>query len=573
MLAACALGLACAAPAGAVTRADREATDAYLRASVTLDESLLASAPNSASAVDSLTARLTHECPGALAHAPQGLSSQPPRKQNARERGERDREQSQLFALREELETSVLAAELGPDRAALAAYRSAVAGLVWSDPKITRSVLADASALAEESSFSVGNVCADARAWAASGYRTLTPATQESEARFAELIEASVEQGRPLDTRTVELLVAHEEGERGRALARRLAELEARLARSSLQNQDPSTRLARALGFHEEEEPAPRRAKVRLGRGSTLAGGQFVLSAERAPPELGHGCRYTLELEYSQPGGQGLSGNSTSIGGSGCGGVGRLHPHPVSCEGGELQLEYRTPADVRRVRLALSDGRRITSPVVAVPVRYGGPFGFYFQAVRGPWPIPVSLTELDGAGRVVRVVRLRPVRGCRPKPEPEPTVLTLVQAAGPGGTSYTIRGITFPGARSHQVSLLVKVTPRAGSIVEGESGGAAARLFEWSLHAQCPPHQLAILYGLVKAPGDTVLARSEGTLVPLGEQPLPPQLHSTSVLAYDAFASPPTELVVRSATGQTLATESLAARASEDAEYCLGYAG
>jgi hypothetical protein len=61
---------------------------------------------------------------------------------------------------------------------------------------------------------------------------------------------------------------------------------------------------------------------------------------------------------------------------------------------------------VQSARLRLSDGRQITSSVAIVPAQLGGPTGFYYQVVRGPSPIPVSLAELDVNGRVLRMVKL-----------------------------------------------------------------------------------------------------------------------------------------------------------------------
>ncbi len=54
------------------------------------------------------------------------------------------------------------------------------------------------------------------------------------------------------------------------------------------------------------------------------------------------------------------------------------------------------------MRLRLSNGRRITSRVAFVPASFGGPAGFYYQSVRGPTPFPVSLTEFEAGGKVVR---------------------------------------------------------------------------------------------------------------------------------------------------------------------------
>lgn len=67
------------------------------------------------------------------------------------------------------------------------------------------------------------------------------------------------------------------------------------------------------------------------------------------------------------------------------------------------------------VRLRLGDNRTITSKAIGVPRRLGGPAGLYYQVVRGPSPIPVSLMELDAHGKTLAVLKLPAVVECTKK--------------------------------------------------------------------------------------------------------------------------------------------------------------
>jgi hypothetical protein len=89
---------------------------------------------------------------------------------------------------------------------------------------------------------------------------------------------------------------------------------------------------------------------------------------------------------------------------------------------------------------------------------------------------------------------------------------------------------------------------------------------------ECPPREFAVIYGILSAPEDSVLARTPAGLVPLVELELAPDLHSHGPLVYGAFSEVPSELTVRRSDGSTLYSESLASRAHEETEFCAGYA-
>jgi hypothetical protein len=60
--------------------------------------------------------------------------------------------------------------------------------------------------------------------------------------------------------------------------------------------------------------------------------------------------------------------------------------------------------------------------------------------------------------------------------------------------------------------------------------------------------------------------------VPLTKVELAATLHAEGPLFYGVFATPPTEIVVERADGSVLHSESLAAKAAEETEFCEGYA-
>ncbi len=64
---------------------------------------------------------------------------------------------------------------------------------------------------------------------------------------------------------------------------------------------------------------------------------------------------------------------------------------------------------------------------------------------------------------------------------------------------------------------------------------------------------------------------AERWLVTLTKVPIAARLNSGGPLVYGVFAEIPSELVVRRRDGTVLYTESLAAKATEEAEYCAGY--
>jgi hypothetical protein len=253
----------------------------------------------------------------------------------------------------------------------------------------------------------------------------------------------------------------------------------------------------------------------------------------------------------------------------------------VSCEAGLLTIEGQTLARTRRVRLRLSDGRQITSRVALVPASLGGPAGFYYQAVRGPSPIPVSLTELDAHNRALRTVKLNRIRECSKHPITflPGGVRTLVHGAAPGGPTFAIVGERYRYEGEVHFELKAEIGEQrllgggslsalGGTERPGQKPGPV--LLE--IRKGCQPHEYAILYGLLKSPRDIVLARTAGALRPLHHVRMPASLHAHGVLVYIALSQVPSEVLVRTPSGKTVFTEHLARLARETAETCEGEA-
>ena len=114
-----------------------------------------------------------------------------------------------------------------------------------------------------------------------------------------------------------------------------------------------------------------------------------------------------------------------------------------------------------------------------------------------------------------------------------------------------------------------------GGVAFGESSGSIGaggkpRVFSLKESTGCIPHVYDIAWGLLKPPARTVLVRTAGVLTRLREVAIPADLHAGGVIVYDAFAAPPTELIIRDGRGKTIQRESLAESAKASTERCEG---
>ena len=257
----------------------------------------------------------------------------------------------------------------------------------------------------------------------------------------------------------------------------------------------------------------------------------------------------------------------------------RLRAPSVQCQNALLTIKAQTLPRARTVRLHLSDGRQISSRVAIVPAKLGGPAGFYYQVVRGPAPIPVTISEVDAHGAVLRTVRLpRTAKCARQSPNLPGGNRTIARGSLPQGPSFSIVGERYSFMGKIHFDLRVEVTAEAeagGLIGDASSIIVGSHLepkptppFILKTGTGCQPHEYAILYGVLKARTDTVLARSSGGLQQLRRVRIPASLHVHGVLAYIALPTMPSELLVRTPTAKTVFTENLAGQARTAKEAC-----
>jgi hypothetical protein len=199
----------------------------------------------------------------------------------------------------------------------------------------------------------------------------------------------------------------------------------------------------------------------------------------------------------------------------------------INCNEGLLTLEAYTGAAVRRARLTLSDGHTIVSRVFQIPKRLGGPVGVYYEVVRGPRPIPVSLTELDAHGRVLRVLKVHSLVECtrHPLKDLPGGVRTVVSDRVPdGGPPFSIRSERYRFLAHVYLDFHISVEEEGSATFGGFAEGSSEEFltsprkpsaFSPDISNGCLPHPYEILYGLLAHPRDTVLAGASGRRRPV----------------------------------------------------------
>jgi hypothetical protein len=561
--------LAAASPGGrasvaATTPGDRAATHTLLKAKYELAKTTLAGTP----AIEASEARaaeaLGHECKGVLAGAPdesvleeEGPFASGPRL-SGRAQGERARSEKEKQTIDLEIDEAVFAAAYRVVRRPYEVFIAAAERLTWSDPTITALVRQEAARLREDLVGSPVAVCAEMRIWAGSGFHLLPPGSRHLEEAREARNEQAV-QG------NLEVLLRQSEGPAERAILRRITAVEEELREEERTDEWFSRaeyQMELSLGEKVSQFAEQKIAPV-IGKGRTPAGSTFVIRAsvgKRSP----RSCRHKVEIEVHE--GNGGSGGGVCLSEG-------AHSHPSSsCSGPVETVELATPPDVRRARVRFSNGRTVTVSVVEVPAKDGGPAGVFIDAFRGYNPYPVSVQELSRDGRVLRTVSLRRVRCVKETAAnsvgpPEPVHLATVTA--PSGEPLAISGILHRVGRQTEFSLGVQPGMRTS---EGGEEQGARKQFHWLLSTECGPHPYALLDGLLLAPGASVLVRTPPGLAPLTKVALAASMHAEGPLFYGVYATPPTEIVVERSDGSVLYTESLAAKATEETEFCEGYA-
>jgi hypothetical protein len=551
-------------PAVAAPSSDAQATHAYLIARYRLATALLDKAPVERGAESGAATQIARECPGVVSGMPREpslpLLALPPRV-----RGERARLSKQKATIEEELGTGVARPDDTLDRPVEEAYAAEVRQLSWSNPAITSTVQAATTARLEAVSTPAPPFCADARAWAQSGYRVLSAASREFEAsRAARRIADQGEEERSLGT----LLKTYENAP-DRALIRKTNTVEEKLLVSASVSVGTLSSLARMVGF--PQVGTEEHKQITLGHGRTAAGTRFEVTSGASSDLLGAvgSCHRSATVAYTRPGAPEVlvvGGPNNPI----CLSRPRYRHPALFCEVGIETIQTAVPASVRSVRLVLADGRTIRSRVVRVQRRDGGPVGIYAQEIRGSRSHAVSLVELKAGRRIVLTVKLPRYRCVKRRKEPEvlPTSTELANGRTPEGETFTISAFGSSNGEP-LLNVDIGVDPLLN---EPAIGLGPSKAFKWSLSLGCTPHTFAVLYGILVPPGKSVVAQTPQGAVTLNVVPVDARLHANGPLVFGVFSVLPSELTIRAADNSTVSTENLRAKATEAAQFCEGYA-
>ena len=550
-------------PVDAASSSDAQATHTYLIAQYKLVTALLHEAAAARGVESAAAAQIAGECPGVVSGMPSERSLRPFPAPPPRTRGEDARRSQQEQTIEEELDTAVAQPSESLYRPAEEAYAAEVRQLSWSNPAIASALQAAITTRLEAVSVPAPQFCADARAWAQSGYRALSSASRAFEASRAARRRSDQDAERSLGT-----LLTHYENASDRALIGKTNTVESNLLVSAFAAVQTVSSLERIVGFPQPKVKEPKR--ITLGHGRTAAGTSFqVNSGSGLLGALGGSCRRSATVAYTRPGAPEVlivGGPNNPI----CLSSPRYRHPALFCEVGIETIQTAVPASVRSVSLVLADGRTIESRVVRVPRRDGGPAGVYAQEIRGSTSHAVSLLELNAGGGVVLTVELPRYRCFKPRKEAEELLAEteLASAHTPEGEPFTISAF---GSLNGEPFLTIDtgVNP---ALNEPAIGLGASKAFPWSLSIGCTPHPYAILYGILAPPGKSVVAQTPQGAVALNKVPVQPRVHATGPLVYGVFSALPSELTVLGANGSTVYTENLQAKATEAAQFCEGYA-
>jgi hypothetical protein len=548
-------------PIAAASSSDAQATHAYLTAQYKLLATLLHEAAAARGAESAAAAQIARECPAVVSGMPQERSLEPLPTPPPLARGENARLSQQKQTIEEELDTAVDRPGESLYRPAEEAYAAEVRLLSWSNPAITSALQEATTATLEAVSAPAPPFCADARAWAQSGYRALSAASREFEAsRAARRIS---DQG---EERSPGMLLRPYENASDRALIHKTSVVENKLLAITVATVRTVSSVDRIVGLPQAGTAEPKQTTV--GHGRTAAGTRFQVSTG-AGLFGASGCHRSAAVSYSRPGApevliEGGPNNPICLSSP-------QYRHPaLFCEAGIETIQTAVPASVRSIRLVLADGRTIASRVVRVPRGDGGPAGIYAQEIRGNMSLAASLVELNAGGRVVLTLKLPRYRCVKSRKEPEglPTSTKLANGRTPEGETFTISAF---GSFNREPFLSVDtgVNPELNEPVIALG---ASKAFPWSLSIGCAPHQYAILYGILVPPGQSVVAQTPQGAVALNGVPVEPRVDAKGPLVYGVFSTLPSELTVLGANGSTVYTENLQAKATEAAQFCEGYA-
>jgi hypothetical protein len=547
----------------AASSSDVQATHAYLIAQYRLVAALLHQAATVRGAESVAASQIARECPGVVSGMPQEPSLALLSAPAPRVKGENARLSQQKNTIEAELDAAVERPGDSSYRPAEEAYVAEVSQLSWSDPAITSGVQAGITSRVEAISAPAPPFCADARAWAQSGYRVLSASSREFEESRA--AQTSAAQGEV----SLGALLKPYESASDRALVRKVNAIDYELLASAFADVRTVSSLDRTVGFPRVGREEPR--QVAVGRGRTAAGTRFEVDSGSSGGlfDAVGSCHRSVSVFYSRPGApevliQGGPNNPICLSSP------EYRQPALFCEVGIEAIQTAVPASVRSARLVLADGRTIESRVVRIPRRDGGPAGIYAQEIRGSTSHAVSLLELDAGGGVVLTLELPRYRCVKPREAPEELLAVTELASGrtPEGETFTISAFGNINGEPF-LSVDTGVNPRLN---EPAIGPGASKAFPWSLKIGCAPHPYAILYAILLPPGKSVVAQTPQGAVALNVVPVEPHLHAKGPLVYGVFSALPSELTVLAANGSTVYSENLQAKATEAAQFCEGYA-
>lgn len=539
------------------------ATRSYLQAGYELVQAELADAPAANAAVQQLATTIGSECSGVLREAPPEPPAGSPFQRSV---GESIRGEEQLQELESEASGALDVSYVQAARQAILAFAATLRSLHWGTAVLTAAALSRAGELESRLAAVIPDACGDIKSWVASGYRTLPATTRAFNSR------RKLESART-PSQTFSSRLAPYEDAAGKALIAKTQALEKHLVRAAEGFQAWAQGMEAALGIEHPEQATFSHhppGSVVVGKGPTAAGGRYEVLLE---PPREHPRRREGECAPDHPVRLQLISN-LGTGVSGCWSPAQTGAPPdLSCTEGLWTITLQTLPTAAEVRLTMSNGRSFTSHVAFVPPQLGGPVGFYYQVVRGPAPLPASLTELDEHDTTLRVLKLHPFKGCIKhllKFLPG-GIRSLAHDRVPGGPSFSIQGEAYRFLGRIHFALSVRIKHGGGG--SESPSGRKPNVFTSATFTGCQPQPYAIVYGLLKQTSDAVFARTaRGRLHALRRVTIPGHLHAPGVLVYLGSRSVPEELIVRNPSGGTVVTEKLSSLAREARERCVGEA-
>ncbi len=477
---------------------------------------------------------------------------------SGRVQGERARSEQEKQKINGAINETIFAAAYRVLRDPYDAYIATIGRLTWSNPTINTLIHERAMRYREDLTGPSISVCGELRAWATSGFHMLPSGIKRME-------ETSEARNQQAAQGNLGALLRPYEDPSDHVTIRRIEVLDKKLTdeeRNDNVSFRAEYRMGLALGEQRSRFIEQRLAPV-IGKRQLSAGMTLVIRPDINKNSHGS-CRHEVEVEFRE----GNSGESDDI----CLSEGARSQPSGSCSGSVENVELATPPHVLRVRVRLGNGRVVMASVTQIPAKDGGPAGVFVDAFRGYNTHPVSLQELSRDGRVLRTVSLNRVRCSKELeaegPEP-PQFVNLATVTTPSGEPLIIEGTLLRFRNRTEFSLGPQTVMHKAQTGEEHTKPTQ---FQWKLSTECAPHPYSLITGILLSPGGSVLARTPAGLTPLTKVELATSLHAEGPLFYGIYTTPPTEIIIERADGSILYTENLTARATEETEFCEGYA-